>query len=108
MSVSKTKFWDGIVLLLKEMSKTFTDLSKRIDRLEETNQKLELLNVQAEIITRQHVDLISQVKQLSQLQAEIANQVVVQHKTMDELYIALGLKKPLSYYSFNLDNEEGH
>ena len=108
MSVSKTKFWDGIVLLLKEMSKTFTDLSKRIDRLEETNQKLELLNVQAEIIARQHVDLISQVKQLSQLQAEIANQVVTQHKSMDDLYIALGLKKPLSYYSFNLHNEEEH
>lgn len=79
-----------------------------MDHLEETTEKLELINLQSEMIVKQHLDLISQVKQLSLLQTEIANQVVAQHKSMEDLYIALGLKKPLSYYSFNITNAEEH
>ena len=35
-------------------------------------------------------------------------QVVKQHSETESLYKALGLKKDLSYYSFNLMNEEEH
>ena len=67
-----------------------------------------MIEVSSELIVKQHLEMIQQVKQLSLLQADIAKQIVAQHEETDQLYKALGLKKDLSYYSFNLYNEEGH
>jgi len=61
-----------------------------------------------ELIVTQHLELVKQIKMISMLQSDIANQVVQQHENTEQLYKALGLKKDLSYYSFNLQNEEGH
>jgi len=105
MSASKTNFFQGIVLLLKEMSKTFTDLSKRVDQNEKTQKKIEN---QLEIIAAQHLEVLKQIKMISMLQTDIANQVIQQHESLEELYKVLGLKKDLSYYSFNLMNEKEH
>ena len=90
---------------MKEMSKIFTDLSKRTTQ---TETKLELIEEKMEIITQQHLDIIKQIKMVSMLQSDIANQVVKQHEDLETLYIALGLKKDLSYYSFNLMDEKEH
>ena len=105
MSASKTNFFQGIASLLKEMSKIFTDLSKRTTQ---TETKLELIEEKMEIITQQHLDIIKQIKMVSMLQSDIANQVVKQHEDLETLCIALGLKKDLSYYSFNLMDEKEH
>ena len=105
MSASKTNFFQGIALLLKEMSKTFTDLSKRVEELE---TQVETMNHQNELLIKQHLELVSNLRSMSNLQGEIAQQVVSQHEETEALYKALGLKKDLSYYSFNLMNEEEH
>ena len=105
MSASKTNFFQGIVLLLTEMSKPFTNLSKRVKKSEENLQKTE---DQMDIIIKQHVDLVKQIKMISMLQTDIANQILQQHESVEELYKALGLKKDLSYYSFDLMNQEEH
>ena len=72
--------------------------TERLLKIEQTN----------EIMVKQHLDMIEQIKSISLLQADIAKQIVNQHEETDQLYKALGLKKDLSYYSFNLYNEEGH
>ena len=72
--------------------------SEQLQKIEQTN----------EIIVKQHLDMIDQLKSISLLQTDIAKQIVNQHEETDQLYKALGLKKDLSYYSFNLHNEEGH
>ena len=90
MSASKTNFFQGIALLLKEMSKTFIDLSKRVANHEQKIQKIES---EMEIIVRQHLDIIQQIRMVSNLQSEIAQQVVKQHEDTEGLYKALGLKK---------------
>ena len=72
--------------------------TERLLKIEQTN----------EIMVKQHLDMIEQIKSISLLQADIAKQIVNQHEETDQLYKALGLKKDLSYYSFNLHNEEGH
>ena len=72
--------------------------TERLLKIEQTN----------EIMVKQHLDMIEQIKSISLLQADIAKQIVNQHEEPDQLYKALGLKKDLSYYSFNLHNEEGH
>ena len=105
MSASKTNFFQGIVSLLKEMSKIFTDLSKRVVHNEKKIQKAES---EMEIMITQHVEIIKQLKMVSNLQSEVAQQVVKQHEDTEALYKALGLKKDLSYYSFNMLNEEEH
>lgn len=61
-----------------------------------------------DIIIKQHVDLVKQIKMISMLQTDIANQILQQHESVEELYKALGLKKDLSYYSFDLMNQEEH
>ena len=80
------------------LEKTQTDHTERLQKIEQTN----------EIIVKQHLDMIDQLKSISLLQADIAKQIVNQHEETDQLYKALGLKKDLSYYSFNLHQEEGH
>ena len=66
------------------------------------------LEDQIEQILEQHSTLIKNVHSLSNLQGDIAKQVVQQHEEVQALYLALGLKKDLSYYSFNMMNEEEH
>lgn len=61
-----------------------------------------------ELIITQHVMISKQIKNLSILQSEIAQQVVNQHQSVEDLHLALGLKKDLSYYSFDMMNAEEH
>ena len=112
MSASKTNLFSGIILALKAMWKTCTNLSEKVETLEKSQEdqakRLKVIEVSSELIVKQHLEMIQQVKQLSLLQADIAKQIVAQHEETDQLYKALGLKKDLSYYSFILYNEEGH
>ena len=105
MSASKTNFFQGIALLLKEMSRTFTDLSKRVEKIE---TQMETMKTQHDLLIKQHIEMVSNLKSMSNLQSEIAQQVINQHEETESLYKALGLKKDLSYYSFNIMNEEEH
>lgn len=52
--------------------------------------------------------LAEQLMTISRLQADIAKQVLKQNEQTEYLYQALGLKKDLSHYSFNIMNEEEH
>ena len=61
-----------------------------------------------EEIIKNHMEIAVQLKQIAQLQGDIAKQVISQHQETEALMKGLGLKKDLSYYSFNLHNEEGH
>ena len=90
MSASKTNFFQGIALLLKEMSKTFTDLSKKTQANEQKIQKVE---EQMEIIIKQHLDIVKQIKVVSMLQTDIANQVVRQHEELETLYKAMDFRR---------------
>jgi len=108
MSASKTNFFHGIVSLLKEMSKTFTALSNRIESVENHLVETKKLEDQLQQILEQHKTLIGNVHALSTLQGDIAKQVVQQNEEVQALYLAFGLKKDLSYYSFNIMNEEEH
>ena len=66
------------------------------------------LEDQMEQILEQHSTLIKNVHSLSSLQGDIAKQVVQQHEEVQALYLALGLKRDLSYYSFNMMDGEEH
>ena len=112
MSASKTNFLQEIILALKAMWKTCINLSKKVIRLEAkqaTNlEKIEFLELQIEEAIHQQKMIVTQVAQVAQLQTDIAKQVVTQHHETEALMKGLGLKKDLSYYSFNLHQEEGH
>ena len=112
MSASKTSFFQGIVSLLTEMSKTFTGLSKKVNKLEvsqvEKKLQIEELELKIEMIIKQHIEMINQIRHVTMLQSDIAKQIVNQYEETEKLYKALGLKKDLSYYSFNLHKHEGH
>lgn len=108
MSASKTNFFQGIASLLKEMSKTFTDLSKRVENLEEKVTETKKIEDQLVLLAEQHSVILKSVHSLSTLQQDIAKQVVQQHQDVEALYLALGLKKDLSYYSFNIMDAEEH
>ena len=108
MSASKTNFFHGIASLFKEMSKTFTDLSNRVVKLEEKVDETKKIEEQLVLLAEQHALILKSVHQLSTLQQDIAKQIVQQHQDVEALYLALGLKKDLSYYSFNIMNEEEH
>ena len=108
MSASKTNFFQGIVLLLKEMSKTFTALSNRMEKIEEAVVETKHLETKMDTVLEQHSTLVKNVSALSMLQQDIAKQIVQQHQDVEALYLALGLKKDLSYYSFNITNMEEH
>ena len=60
------------------------------------------------ILVQQHLELLKQIKLVSSMQTEIANQIVRNHEDTEALYKALGLKKDLSYYSFNMMDAEEH
>ena len=108
MSASKTNFFQGIVSLLKEMSKTFTALSNRVEKVEIQVSETKKLEQQLKLIAEQHALMIKNVHSISMLQQDIAKQIVQQHEEVQALYLALGLKKDLSYYSFNITNMEEH
>ena len=108
MSASKTNFFHGIASLFKEMSKTFTDLSNRVVKLEEKVDEATKIEEQLVLLAEQHAIIMKSVHQLSTLQQDIAKQIVQQHQDVEALYLALGLKKDLSYYSFNITNAEEH
>ena len=108
MSASKTNFFQGIVSLLKEMSKTFTALSNRVEKVETQVVETKKLEQQFKMIAEQHAIMVKNVHSLSMLQQDIAKQIVQQHEEVQALYLALGLKKDLSYYSFNMSNMEEH
>ena len=59
-------------------------------------------------VMEQHAVIIKNVHSLSNLQGDIAKQIVQQHEEVQALYLALGLKKDLSYYSFDIMNAEEH
>ena len=81
----------------------------KVEKVQKTQvTKIEELETQMVEIARQHLLVMKQVNQLATLQSEIANQVVAQHNETEALMKGLGLKKDLSYYSFNLHQEEGH
>ena len=69
--------------------------------IEKTEEQLSLLMEQQSLI-------LKSVHSLSNLQQDIAKQLVQQHKDVDALYLALGLRKDLSHYSFNMADEEEH
>jgi len=112
MSASNLSFLQEIVSTLKTMWKTCIKLSKRVIAVEtiqvEQSQKVKEIEQQTEEIVRQHLQVIKQVSQISLLQSDIAKQVIAQHNETEALMKGLGLTKDLSYYSFNLHNEEGH
>ena len=108
MSASKTNFFQGIVSLLKEMSKTFTALSNRVTKVETQVVEIQNLEKQFKLIAEQHAIVVKNMHSLSMLQQDIAKQIVQQHEEVQALYLALGLKKDLSYYSFNISNMEEH
>ena len=108
MSASKTNFFHGIASLFKEMSKTFTDLSNRVAKLEEKVEEATKIEQQLVLLAEQHSIILKSVHQLSTLQQDIAKQIVQQHQDVEALYLALGLKKDLSYYSFNMMDAEEH
>ena len=108
MSASKTNFFQGIASLFKEMSKTFTALSNRIENVEQKMVETEELKTQMKTIVSQHATLVKNINSLSLLQQDIAKQIVQQHEEVQALYLALGLKKDLSYYSFDIMNREEH
>lgn len=60
------------------------------------------------ILVKQHLELLKQIKLVSSMQTELANQIVRNHEDTEALYKALGLKKDLSYYSFNMMDMEEH
>ena len=108
MSASKTNFFQGIASLLREMSKTFTALSNRMSKIEERLAETKKIEEQVELFTEQQAILLKNVHSLSLLQQDIAKQIVQQHQDVEALYLALGLKKDLSYYSFNMMDAEEH
>jgi len=66
------------------------------------------MKAQNDIIAKQHHEILNNMKHLSSLQGEIAQQVILQHESLEQLYVALGVKKDLSYYSFDMMNAEEH
>ena len=94
------------------MWKTCTSLSKKVIQLDlrqkQNKKKIEELESHIEEIAQQHTMVVTQLSHVAQLQGDIAKQVVNQHNETEALMKGLGLKKDLSYYSFNLHQEEGH
>jgi len=72
----------------------------------ERNQKA--LSETLALVSSQHVDLIKQQRQVAKIQQQLAEQIVIQQEQMEELLLALGIKKPLSYYSYNMQDAPGN
>ncbi len=108
MSASKTNYYQGIVLALKAMWKICTNLSSKVNKLEEDQKKLKTMQTKLDIIATQHIEVVANLKAIANMQNEIAQQILVEHDKIEELYKALGLKKDLSYYSYNIMDAQEH
>ena len=108
MSASKTNYYQGIVLALKAMWKTCTSLSNKVNKLEEDQKKVELMETKLNLIASQHIEVVANLKAVANMQNEIAQQILLEHEKIEELYKALGLKKDLSYYSYNIMDAQEH
>ena len=108
MSASKTNYYQGIVLALKAMWKTCTGLSSKVNKLEEDQKKVELMETKLNLIASQHIEVVANLKAVANMQNEIAQQILLEHEKIEELYKALGLKKDLSYYSYNIMDAQEH
>lgn len=80
-----------------------------VEKTQKTHEeRLESINEKLEVIIKQHLEMVKSIRGLSQVQADIAKQILNQHEEVDQLYKALGLRKDLSYYSYNMLKERGH
>ena len=79
-----------------------------MDQIEKKTLETKKLEDQMQLILEQHAQMIKNVHSLSMLQQDIAKQIVQQHQDVEALYLALGLKKDLSYYSFNMLDAKEH
>ena len=79
-----------------------------MEKIEEAVVETKHLETKMDTVLEQHSTLVKNVSALSMLQQDIAKQIVQQHQDVEALYLALGLKKDLSYYSFNITNMEEH
>ena len=112
MSVSKTNFFQETISALKAMWKICTSLSKKVTQLDlkqkKNKKKIGSLELKVQELEHQKLMMVEQLSQITQIQGDIAKQVVAQHNETEALMKGLGLTKDLSYYSFNLHQEEGH
>ena len=79
--------------------------SKRAQEKQFTNLIVGIVKIQFHLIT---IINVKNVKSITQIQGDIAKQIVNQHEEMEQLLKGLGLKKDLSYYSYNIMEQEGH
>ena len=79
-----------------------------MEKIEEKVDETKKIEEQLVLLAEQHALILKSVHQLSTLQQDIAKQIVKQHQDVEALYLALGLKKDLSYYSFNITDAEEH
>ena len=79
-----------------------------MEKLEEKVDETKKIEEQLVLLAEQHSIILKSVHSLSTLQQDIAKQIVKQHQDVEALYLALGLKKDLSYYSFDMTNMEEH
>ena len=70
--------------------------------------QVEKIEIKLDEIVKQHLEIVKQIKAISILQTDLAKQVINQYEETEAILKGLGLKKDLSYYSFNLHQEEGH
>lgn len=108
MSASKTDFYQGITLLLMEISKTYTNLLERVEAIEEKTSEVKKIKEEFSVISEQQQIVLKNLQTISLLQQDIVKHFVEQHKDIEALYLALGLKRELSYYSFNSNDETEH
>ena len=79
-----------------------------MNKLEEDQKKVELMETKLNLIASQHIEVVANLKAVANMQNEIAQQILLEHEKIEELYKALGLKKDLSYYSYNIMDAQEH
>jgi len=79
-----------------------------VNKLEEEQKTVAQMEKKVELIATQHIEMFANLKAMANMQNEIAQQVLLEHEKTEELYKVLGLKKDLSYYSFDMMNAEEH
>ena len=79
-----------------------------MSKLEEDQKKVETMQTKLDIIATQHIEVVANLKAIANMQNEIAQQILLEHEKIEELYKALGLKKDLSYYSYNIMDAQEH
>ena len=79
-----------------------------MNKLEEEQKKIETMQAKLDLIATQHIEVVTNLKAMADMQNQIAQQILLEHEKIEELYKVLGLKKDLSYYSFDIMNAEEH